>query len=87
MTDQATPPAEAATPQPELLESGRYAVRKAPDGGWIIGRAVNICDSCREHRCGEQADLIQIPAMVIQLAMRQGGGKILGMLKAAAGRG
>lgn len=73
--------------EPELLESGRYAVRKTPDGGWIIARALNLCDTCKHHGCGDQADLIQIPAMVIQLAMRQGGGKILGMLKSAAGRG
>lgn len=83
----ADPLTNGTAPDPVLLERGRYAVRKAPDGGWVIARAVNLCETCQDHTCGDQADLIQIPAMVIQLAMSQGRGKILGMLKAATGRG
>lgn len=79
-------PAEA--PAPEVIEGpGRYIVRRGPDGGWVVGRATGICERCVSCGCGEQAELIQVPALVIQLATSQGKGKVLGMLKAATGRG
>lgn len=74
--------------QPEVIEGpGRYAVYKSPDGSWVIARAVDICDNCRACGCGEQAEPVQIPAMVISLAMQQGKGKLMSMLKAVSGRG
>ncbi len=83
-TTEGPPPAAA----PEVIEGpGRYIVRRGPDGGWVVGRATGICERCANCGCGEQAELIQIPGMVIQLAMSQGKGKILGMLKAATSRG
>lgn len=73
--------------EPEVIEGpGRYIVRKGPDGGWVVGRALGICETCATCGCGEQAELIQVPGMVIQLAMQQGKGKLLGMLKAVSGR-
>ena len=73
---------QARGPQPELIEGpGRYAVYKAPDGGMVIARAVELCETCRHCGCGEQAEPVQIPAMIVSLAMSQGKGKILGMLK------
>jgi hypothetical protein len=66
---------------------GRYIVRRGPDGGWVVGRATGICERCSACGCGEQAELIQVPALVIQLATSQGKGKLLGALKAATGRG
>ena len=59
---------------PVLLERGRYAVREAPDGSWVLGRAVDTCDRCQNCGCGDQADPIVIPAMVIKMAsMRDAG--------------
>jgi hypothetical protein len=59
---------------PKLLERGRYAVYEAPDGGWVLARALDVCDDCRSHGCGEQAEPIVIPAMVIKVAsMRDAG--------------
>lgn len=80
---QATEPVK-----PPVLEGpGRYVVYEAPDGGWVVARAVDICETCQVCGCGVQADPIPIPAMVIAIAKRQGKGNLLGMLKAAAGRG
>lgn len=73
---------------PQVIEGpGRYAVYQSPDGGWVVARAVDICDTCRSCGCGEQADPIQIPAMVIKLAMSQGNGSLMRMLGKAARRG
>lgn len=78
----------SAPVEPEVIEGpGRYIVKKAPDGGWVVGRALGICQTCQDCGCGEQAELIQVPGMVIQMAMQQGKGKLLGMLKAVSGRG
>lgn len=66
--------AAAAAGEPVVLEFGRYRVFQAPDGGWVIARAVGTCDRCQECGCGSQADPIMIPAMVIRLATMQGGG-------------
>jgi|HubBroStandDraft_3_1064219.scaffolds.fasta_scaffold74734_4 hypothetical protein len=74
--------------EPPVIEGpGRYIVRQAPDGGWVVGRAVGICQQCADCGCGEQAELITVPGMVIQIAQRQGKGNLLGMLKSVAGRG
>lgn len=75
-------PLEAA---PSLvLEFGRYRVFEAPDGGWIVARAVDICERCQDCGCGDQADPIVVPAMVIRMAKSQGPG-LLGKLKALRG--
>ena len=76
--------AEAVTP-PVLEGPGRYVVYESPDGGWVVARAVGICERCEGCGCGEQAEPIAIPGMVVTLARRQGKGKLLGML--GAGRG
>lgn len=65
--------AAARTGEPVILESGRYRVFQAPDGGWAIARAVNTCERCSGCGCGDQADPILLPAMVIRLATMQGG--------------
>jgi hypothetical protein len=72
---------------PVVEGPGRYVVYQAPDGGWIVARAVGLCGKCADCGCGEQADPIQVPGMVISLAMSQGKGKLMGMLKGAARRG
>jgi hypothetical protein len=48
-------------------ERGRYAVYEA-DGGLVIARASGICERCAECGCGEQADPITVPAMLVALA-------------------
>lgn len=71
--------------RPPVIEGpGRYVVYLAPDGGWVVARALGICETCEGCGCGEQADPIQIPAMVIRMAQAQGKG-LLGKLKAATG--
>jgi hypothetical protein len=67
---------------PEVLEAGRYKLTQDPAGGWHIGRAVGTCERCQSCGCGEQADVIHVPAMFIALA-RQGGG--MSALKAKLG--
>jgi len=60
-------------PAPELLETGRYALYRAPDGGIVIARALNTCEACH-HGCGDQAEPIVIPAMIVKMAeMRDAG--------------
>jgi hypothetical protein len=78
-------PARTAAPAaPPVIEGpGRYCVFQAPDGGWVVARAVGICDTCQACGCGEQAEPVQVPGLVIQLAMSQGKNKIMSMLKAA----
>jgi hypothetical protein len=73
---------------PTVLEYGRYRVFEAPDGGWVVARAVDTCETCQACGCGDQADPIQIPAMVIRMAKAQGPGlfgKLRAMRGAAAG--
>lgn len=71
--------------KPPVIEGpGRYAVYQAPDGGWVVARAGDLCEKCQNCGCGTQADPIQIPAMVIRLAAQQGKGNLLKMLKAAS---
>jgi hypothetical protein len=58
---------------PPVVEGpGRYMIYQAPDGGWIVARAVGICGTCQSCGCGEQADAIQVPGFVIQLASSRG---------------
>jgi len=52
----------------EPAERGRYAVYAAPDGGLVIARAGGICERCAGCGCGEQADPITVPAMLVALA-------------------
>lgn len=80
-----TPGEPPANPQvPETIEGpGRYAVYQTPDGGWVIARATGLCETCLHCGCGEQADQIQVPAMVIALARQQGPGRRMGLLKGA----
>jgi hypothetical protein len=74
--------------QPEVLEAGRYKVFQDPAGAWVIARAVETCETCQSCGCGNQADPIHIPAMMIAMA-RQGGGmaRIKDGLKGMMGRG
>lgn len=66
--------AAAQSGQPVILERGRYRLYNAPDGAWVVARAVGLCDRCEACGCGDQAGLIQIPAVVIKLALAPGGG-------------
>jgi hypothetical protein len=66
--------AARASGQPVILELGRYRVFQAPDGGWVIARAVDTCERCQACGCGTQAEPIAIPAMVIKVATMQGAG-------------
>ena len=70
--------------EPVVLEYGRYRLFETPDGGWVVARAVETCETCQNCGCGEQADPIMVPAMVIKMA-RNGG--TMGKLKAVFGRG
>lgn len=83
--DEATAAAAQAAAQdgapPDVIEQGRYRVYQTPEGGWVIARAVNTCDRCKGCGCGDQADPIHVPPLVIQLARSQGTG-LLGKLKA-----
>lgn len=79
-------PAASTASAPQVIEGpGRYIVREAPDGGWVVGRAVGLCKNCTGCGCGEQAELIEVPGMVIALAKRQGAGNLLGALGKVAG--
>jgi hypothetical protein len=74
--------------QPPVIEGpGRYTVFRGPDGGWVVARAVDICETCRGCGCGTQADPIQVPFIAISLAGRMGMGQLMGALKGLAGRG
>ena len=80
--------AEQVAAEPELLEGGRYKVFQDPAGAWVIARAVNTCESCAACGCGEQADPITVPAMLIAMARQGGGlGRIREGLKGLVGRG
>lgn len=86
-TRQAAPePVATTSSEPRVIEGpGRYIVREAPDGGWVVGRATGLCKNCTGCGCGEQAELIQVPGMVIALVKRQGAGNLLGALGKTAG--
>jgi hypothetical protein len=82
---QGVAPHETAAPEPGLIEGpGRYKIFPAPDGGWVIARATGLCEKCGGCGCGEQAEPVQVPGMVVQLARQGGAAKMLGMRKGAA---
>lgn len=75
MTEQAA--ADAATGNPEPIESGRYRVYPMPDGGLLIARATSLCDGCQSCGCGEQAEPIgPIPGGLVQMARAAAAGKV-----------
>jgi hypothetical protein len=51
----------------ELVERGRYAVTRHPDGGITITRRVWLCDDCVNHDCGQVADPLIAPAMWMKI--------------------
>lgn len=87
MSTPSETPANSQPPEPPVIEGpGRYKVYEAPDGGWVVARAVGICQTCQDCGCGEQAEPVQVPGMVVALARQQGKGRLLGALKAATRR-
>ena len=74
--------------EPDVLEYGRYRVFETPDGGWVIARAAATCDRCQSCGCGEQADPISVPGMIVAMAKQGGGmGRLKAGLKGLTGRG
>lgn len=66
---------------PVTLEGpGRYHVYQAPNKDWVIARSVGICETCRECGCGDPAEPVRIPAMVIQMAKRTNHRQLLAMV-------
>lgn len=64
-------------PPPEPVERGRYAIIEQRDGGLLILRTVDLCDTCLDCRCGEVADPVgPIPASVVAMARAAAAGKI-----------
>jgi hypothetical protein len=51
----------------EVVERGRYAVVRAPDGGITISRRVYLCETCVGHDCGEHAEPLQAPAWAMKM--------------------
>jgi len=74
-------------PELEVLERGRYKVSEV-GGSWIIARSTDTCERCQSCGCGDRADPITVPAMLIAMA-RSGGGmsRIREGLKGLTGRG
>jgi hypothetical protein len=76
------------TTEPVVLEYGRYRLFESPDGGWVVARAVGTCETCQNCGCGEQAEPIMIPAMVVKMARaQQNGGGLLSKFRAVTGLG
>lgn len=75
--------------QPDPAERGRYAVYMQPDGGIVIARAADICQSCQDCGCGTQAEPLTIPAALASIARMAAEGKMklpsVKQLKAMAG--
>ena len=75
--------------QPEPAERGRYAVYMQPDGGIVIARAADICQTCQDCGCGVQAEPLTIPAALASMARMAAEGKMklpsVKQLKAMAG--
>lgn len=86
MSDTDTGTGTPAAAGPVLLEHGRYAIRQPSDGGLVIGRAVGICQRCQDCGCGDQAELIHVPAMILKIASGSGGGMMLRKLRAMIGQ-
>jgi hypothetical protein len=70
---------------PAVLEHGRYKIFELPDGGWLISRAVDTCERCQSCGCGDQADKLSIPGMMVKMAagMQGGGSGAVASAKAA----
>ena len=90
-TPSATPanlPATTGSGQlaPVIEGPGRYAVYQAGDGGWAIARATGLCETCLGCGCGEQAELIEVPFLVVSMASQAGKNNLLGTLKSLRGR-
>ena len=74
--------------EPVVIEYGRYRLFESPDGGWVVARAVETCERCEHCGCGEQAEPIMIPGMVVKMARaQQGGGGLLAKFRAVIGSG
>lgn len=71
--------------EPVTLERGRYRVSEAPDGGWVLARATSTCATCQSCGCGDPAELVHIPAMVVKMARSRSGmlGKMKGLVSGA----
>lgn len=81
-------------PEPKMIEGpGRYRVFETLEGGWVVARAGPLCARCQGCGCGEQAEPIQLPPVVIQVAKARmngdagGGPGLMAMLRAVTGRG
>jgi len=77
------PAAGQAPAAPAVLEQGRYKVFEDPDGSWVLARAVGTCERCQDCGCGDQADPVHVPAMIIAMARAQagnGGGGVAGLM-------
>ena len=65
------------TPAPDTAERGRYAVRDMPDGGVLIYRAANLCDTCLSCGCGDQLPpLGPIPGTMVEAARLAAQGRL-----------
>ena len=76
--------------EPIVLEFGRYRLFETPDGGWLLRRAVSICDRCQGCGCGEQSEPVVIPGMIVALAKASqsgGGGRLGGLVRRLNVRG
>jgi len=48
-----------------------------PDGGMLIARKVNLCETCLACGCGDQAEPVgPIPGTVVQMARAAAAGKV-----------
>jgi hypothetical protein len=77
-------------PQPVLFQRGRYGLAEMPDGSWQVLRATPICERCESCGCGEQQQMIPVPAMFVpfltgQATMTPGGA--MSMIKKMMGNG
>lgn len=79
--------------KPEVIEGpGRYVVYQGPES-WKLARATDICETCRNCGCGEQADVIDLPdfsqgrAGMLAWLMKNADTGVLGKLKGLMGRG
>jgi len=76
-----TDPAAAAPALADAVERGRYAIYQTSDGGYVVARAVDLCDSCLGCDCGNRAAQLEAPGWAVKLMA--GAGSPAGMLKAA----
>lgn len=72
MTDNGHTPAV-----PEPAERGRYAIYMQPDGGLLIARRTDLCQTCLDCGCGQQADPVgPIPGTLVAMARAAAEGKV-----------